>query len=224
MATGSTFYGSERTHNAARDLCEVACGYGLIMLVLWIPSRPQMVLSPVVLIATLWMVMAYRSSASELGLDLRGIAGSLWIIPAALAFAVISILTAQRIDVFHPLYQADLGHVGGYILWTCYQQFLLQDLFMPRIARLLGSEWKAVAVTAALFAVAHLPNLPLTAITLLWGSISCLLFLRYRSVYVLGLAQGLLGLCFAVCVPDVWHHHMRVGLGYLHYHAALTVR
>ena len=29
-------------------------------------------------------------------------------------------------------------------------------------------------------------------------------------------AQGLLGLCFAVCVPDALHHHLKVGLGYLH--------
>ena len=27
-----------------------------------------------------------------------------------------------------------------------------------------------------------------------------------------------LGLCFAVCVPDALHHHLRVGLGYLRYH------
>ena len=37
-------------------------------------------------------------------------------------------------------------------------------------------------------------------------------------LHVLGLAQGLLGLCFAVCIPDVWLHHMRVGLGFLRYH------
>jgi membrane protease YdiL (CAAX protease family) len=72
-------------------------------------------------------------------------------------------------------------------------------------------------VAAVLFAAAHLPNLPLTAVTLLWGAVSCGLFLRYRNLYALGLAQGLLGLCFAVCVPDALHHHLRVGLGYLRY-------
>jgi hypothetical protein len=36
---------------------------------------------------------------------------------------------------------------------------------------------------------------------------------------VLGLAQGLLGLCFAICIPDALHHHLRVGLGYLRYRA-----
>jgi hypothetical protein len=52
----------------------------------------------------------------------------------------------------------------------------------------------------------------------MWGAFSCALFRRYHNLYVLGLAQGLLGLCFAVCVPDSLHHHLRVGLGYLRYH------
>jgi len=32
--------------------------------------------------------------------------------------------------------------------------------------------------------------------------------------YALGLVQGLLGLCFAICFPDSMIHHLRVGLGY----------
>jgi hypothetical protein len=71
--------------------------------------------------------------------------------------------------------------------------------------------------------VAHLPNLVLTAATLIWGAVSSVMFLRYRNLYILGLTQGLLGLCLAVCVPDVLIHHMRVGLGYLDYHTTLHV-
>jgi membrane protease YdiL (CAAX protease family) len=92
---------------------------------------------------------------------------------------------------------------------------------MPRLTRLLASENTAVGISAVLFAAAHLPNLPLTAATLVWGAISCALFRRYHNLYALGLAQGLLGLCFAVCVPDALHHHLRVGLGFLRYHETL---
>jgi hypothetical protein len=145
----------------------------------------------------------------------------MWILPAAAALAGASLLVARSIGTYHPLYDADLSHAGGYVLWTLYQQFLLQDYFMPRLARVLTSDG-AVAAGALLFAVAHLPNLPLTLATLAWGAVSCLLFRRYRSLYVLGLAQGLLGLCFAVCVPDAMHHHMRVGLGYLRYQGTQT--
>ena len=129
-----------------------------------------------------------------------------------------SVLVAKHAGTLHPLYQPDFPHVGGYVLWTLYQQFLLQDYFMPRLATLLSSN-AAIAAAAVLFALAHLPNLPLTLATLVWGMASCALFRRYRSLYVLGITQGLLGLCFAVCVPDAMHHHMRVGLGYWRYQA-----
>jgi len=132
-------------------------------------------------------------------------------------------LVAKRIGTLHPLYTADFKHVAGYVLWTLHQQFLLNDLFMPRLTRLLPSESAAIGLAAVLFATAHLPNLPLTAATLIWGAISCALFRRYRNLYALGLAQGLLGLCFAICVPDALHHHLRVGLGYLRYRGAQPV-
>jgi len=74
-----------------------------------------------------------------------------------------------------------------------------------------------VSLAGVLFAAAHLPNLWLTVATLAWGAISTALFLRYRNIYALGLAQGLLGLTFAVCVPEALSHHLRVGLGYLRY-------
>jgi membrane protease YdiL (CAAX protease family) len=109
------------------------------------------------------------------------------------------------------------------VLWTLYQQFLLQDYFMARLLRLLSNEAAAVALAGVLFAAAHLPNLVLTAATLVWGVMSCALFRRYRNLWALGLAQGLLGLCFAVCVPDALHHHLRVGLGYLRYHGTQPV-
>jgi hypothetical protein len=109
---------------------------------------------------------------------------------------------AKQLGTLHALYKGDFKHVAGYVLWTLYQQFLLNDLFMPRLTRLLSSENAAVDLSAVLFAAAHLPNLPLTAATLVWGAISCALFRRYRDLYALGLAQGLLGLCVAVCVSD----------------------
>jgi membrane protease YdiL (CAAX protease family) len=203
---------------SARDLVEVIFGYGLIVGIIWLPEFPQRILSPVALVATLAIVLARRPTLDDLGLGGRGLARSWWILPAAVVLTVASVLVAKRIGTLHPLYKADLKHVTGYVLWTIYQQFLLNDYFMPRLTRLLGSEDGAVGLTAVLFAMAHLPNLPLTAATLVWGAVSCGLFQRYRNLYALGLAQGLLGLCFAICVPDALHHHLRVGLGYLRYH------
>jgi Type II CAAX prenyl endopeptidase Rce1-like len=201
----------------ARDLIELILGYGLIVFILWIPEFPQRILSPVALIVTLAIVLIRRPSLDDLGLSRRGLVRSLWILPAAVVLAIVSILMAKQLGTLHALYKGDFKHVAGYVLWTLYQQFLLNDYFMPRLGRLLSSENAAVGMAAVLFAAAHLPNLPLTAATLVWGAISCALFRRYRNLYALGLAQGLLGLCFAICVPDALHHHLRVGLGYLRY-------
>jgi len=203
--------------SSARDRSELILGYGLIVFVIWMPEFPQRILSPITLLATLAVVLARRPGLDELGLGRRGLWQSLWILPAAIVFAGASLLAAKHLGTLHPLYKGDFEHIAGYTLWTLYQQFLLNDYFMPRLTRTVRKEAIATGVTAVLFAAAHLPNLPLTAATLVWGAISCALFQRYRNLYALGLAHGLLGLCFAVCLPDAMHHHLRVGLGYLHY-------
>ncbi len=203
--------------HSSRDLAELGIGFSAILLVLWLPSREQLIFGPLALFAPLGMVVSKKPSLNELGLGTRGLLSSLWILPAAVVLMVVSIKLAAVLGTYHPLYSPDFAHVWGYVVWTLYQQFLLQDYFMPRLTRVLTSDL-AIAAAAILFSLAHLPNLSLTVATLVWGAVSCWLFRRYRSLYSLGLAQGMLGLCFAVCVPDVWHHHMRVGLGYFHYH------
>ncbi len=207
----------------SRDLIELILGYGAIVGVIWSPEHLQRFLSPIALVLTLLTVLAHRQSRDELGLGWRGLIPSLWILPAALLLAGVSIFIAARIGTLHPFYKADFGHVSGYVLWTIYQQFLLQDYFLARLMRLLSSEAAAVRLAAVLFAAAHLPNFTLTAATLVWGAVSCTLFLRYRNLWMLGLAQGLLGLCFAICVPDALHHHLRVGLGYLRYRGSQPI-
>jgi membrane protease YdiL (CAAX protease family) len=206
-----------RAPNFVRDLAELAAGFTGILIILWLPTHEQLIFGPIALLAPLVMVLVRRPGLNELGLGLRGFVPSLWIFPAALALSLLGIFLAQGAGTFHALYQADFAHCGGYVVWTMYQQFLMQDYFMPRLTRILTSD-AAIAVAAVLFAVAHLPNLVLASATLVWGAVSCWLFRRYRNLYILGLTQGLLGLCFAVCVPDSLLHHMRVGLGYWRYH------
>jgi hypothetical protein len=201
----------------ARDLAELILGYGAVVGVIWMPEHLQRLFSPIVLVLTLGVVLERCRNLDELGLGGRGLTASLWILPAAMALAGLSMFLAAKGGTLHPLYKGDFTHISGYVVWTLYQQFLLQDYFMARLLRLVSSETAAVTFAGTLFALAHLPNLTLTAATLVWGIVSCVLFRRYRNLWALGLAQGLLGLCFAVCVPDALHHHLRVGLGYLRY-------
>src|SRR6202161_80112 len=93
-----------------RDLAELILGYGLILFVLWMPSFPQRILSPVAFVVTLGVVLARRQSLDELGLGRRGLAASLWILPAAMVITFAGVLIARRIGTLHALYQADLQH------------------------------------------------------------------------------------------------------------------
>jgi hypothetical protein len=201
----------------ARDLLELIFGYAMIVGIIWSPEYWQRILSPIALILTLVMVLVRGKGRDELGVGREGFLRSLWILPAAVALSGLSIFLAAKFGTLHALYKGDLKHITGYVLWTIYQQFLLQDLFMDRVLRLIPNQAVAVIFAGTMFAAAHLPGLALTAATLVWGIVSCALFRRYRNLWMLGLAQGLLGLCFAVCVPDSLHHHLRVGLGFLRY-------
>jgi membrane protease YdiL (CAAX protease family) len=144
----------------------------------------------------------------------------MWVVLAALIVSIGAVVVAIHLDTLrHPISTRSwVMTFGGYTVWSFVQQFLLQGFFLFRLLRLLPRrEWAALAA-AVMFALAHLPNPILTPITLLWGTLSCLLFLRYRNIYTLGLAHGILGICVAITVPNYLHHHMRVGLGYLRYH------
>ena len=206
-----------QSDTSLRPLAELTISFAAILVVLWLPTREQLIFGPIALLAPLILVLLQRPTLNELGVNWRRFISSLWILPAAVVVSAAGILLARTAGTFHELYKPDLAHVGGYVLWTIYQQFLLQDYFMPRLTRVLRVD-AAIAFAAVLFAMAHLPNLALAVATLVWGAISCALFRRYRSLLVLGITQGLLGLCLAVCVPDAYLHHMRVGLGYWHYH------
>ncbi len=77
---------------------------------------------------------------------------------------------------------------------------------------------RAVLATAFLFSAAHIPSPVLTIATLLGALFFCEMFRRYRSIYPLGIVHAMLGLAMAASFPDTLLLHMRVGLGYLHFH------
>lgn len=162
-----------------------------------------------------------RNDRNELGLGLAGWHRSFWVVGVAIALAGIDLLISVWYSALHPLYgPVPVGrHMWGYVIWAFLQQFVLQDFFLLRLLRVLPGRKLAVIIAASLFAAAHIPNPLLFVLTLLWGLAACAIFLKYRNLYVLGLAHGILGLCIAVSVPNAIHHHMRVGLGYLRYDA-----
>lgn len=202
-----------------RDLLELTLGYGLILVVIWTPNPAQRFLywfTFAFIAVTAWLAREHHETH---GLGLRGLLPSLWIPALAAGLFVVAVLIARAAGTLHPLYGVLplTLHIGGYAVWALMQQFILQIYILLRLLRMGLRRTPAVVLSAILFSLAHVPNPVLVGLTLLWGTLACLLFLRYRNLYTLALAHGILGMCVAVTVPNSIQHHLRVGLGYLTY-------
>jgi membrane protease YdiL (CAAX protease family) len=202
-----------------RDLLELAIGYGLILATIWTPNPIQRILYWTAFAWIAITAILRRKQLETHGLGRRGLIASLWVVGAAVLIAIGGIELARHLHTLHRLYGPlpVITHVWGYALWALMQQFILQIYVLTRLLRLGMRRVPAVVLSAVLFAIAHIPNPLLVALTLVWGAISCALFLRYRNLYTLALAHGILGMTLAVTVPNPIARHMRVGLGYIEY-------
>ncbi len=202
-----------------RDLTELGIGYALILLVIWTPRPAQRWLY---LAALAWIVFSSVRSFpgwSALGMRVKGLWPSLWVVVAAVAAAVAAVTVAgQQHTLRMPHTLAQWGAMfGGYAIWAMVQEYLLQGYFLLRLLRLLPkARWAALAATG-MFTLAHLPNPVLTGVTLVWGLVACTVFVRFRNLYPLAVAHAILGITVSITIPQAALHHMRVGLGYYRY-------
>jgi membrane protease YdiL (CAAX protease family) len=201
------------------DRFELIIGYGLILATLWTPNPAQRVLYWVAFAWIAATAILRREELETHGLGFRGLLPSLWIVLTSVVIFFAGVAVAKHLGTPHRLYgpRPAIPHVWGYALWALMQQFMLQIYVLSRLLRLGMRRGPAIALSAVLFALAHVPNPVLMVLTLVWGAVSCALFLRYRNLYTLALAHGILGMCLAITVPNPILHHMRVGLGYLPY-------
>lgn len=202
-----------------REIAELAIGYALIVVTVWTRNPEQRIFywSAFAWIATTgWLS---RNRSRPIGLGFHDLKRSLWIIPAAILLFLIGLGAAAWAHSLHKLYgPLPFGeHVLEYSAWALMQQYILQVYVLLRLLRLGMGRASAVALATLLFAFVHIPNPVLVPAVLIWGAIACLLYLRYRNLYAIAIAHGLLGMCIAVCVPNAVQHHMRVGIGYLDY-------
>lgn len=216
-----------------RAMVELSLAYVLILAVIWTPRPMQRLLWFVAVAAVAAMMGRSWEGAKAVGLRRENFLRSVWIAGAALAIAATAVVLAIH---FHTLRLPTPPATGpgrsddlwggavlfvrtywGYALWTFVQQFLLQGFFLLRLLRVLPGPKSASLAAAGLFALAHLPNPILTAVTLIWGFAACMLFVRYRNLYSLAIAHAIFGITVAIAVPGPVIRNMRVGLGYLTY-------
>jgi len=144
---------------------------------------------------------------------------SVIVIAIGMLAALVVVVVSDRLGTLHRLFGQPnaLLHGTSYLLWAVVQQWIQQSFFFVRMERIIHRGILASFTTAALFGLAHLPNPVLAPLTFIGGWLLSELYRRYRSLIPLGIAHGLMGLAIALSVPDRLNHHMRVGLGYLHY-------
>lgn len=211
---------SAQRRSKGRDLAELLVAYALILAVIWTPRPWQQMLWLVAVVIIATIIALSFEGLRAMGLRAANFFRSLWVVGAALAVSGIAVATAARLHTLHGP-SAPLLLVEGfwaYAIWSGVQQFLLQCFFLSRLLRLLPGPRQAAFAAAGLFALAHLPNPVLAVLTIVWGSVACLVFLRYRNLYPLAIAHAVLGITIAVAVPGHVDHNMRVGLSYLKYH------
>lgn len=80
-----------------------------------------------------------------------------------------------------------------YPLWALAQQFALQALVAGNLDRLGAPRAWVIAVSAALFGLAHLPDWPLVGLCAAAGSVWTALFLRTRNLWPLAVCHAWMG-------------------------------
>ena len=200
-----------------RDLIELSGIYSLILLVIWTPRPWQWGLWIFAAVCIVGVIAVSFESWRTMGICTDNLGRSLWAVALAMGLATVGITIASHLHTLRlpSSIQLFVWHYGWYAIWAGLQQLILQCFFLSRAVRLIPNATAAAALSACLFAIAHIPNPVLTVITLVCGLASCLFFLHYRNLWPLAIAHAILGIAIAITIPGQIDHNMRVGISYL---------
>jgi hypothetical protein len=120
-------------------------------------------------------------------------------------FSIVTILSFSILysDKSYP--HGGISYVAGFFKYTPWgiakriteglvQQFLLQSVFLIRFLQIFGKKTISLLSAAALFSLAHSPNIGLMFLSFFFGLIVCILFLRNRNIFTLGIMHGVLSM------------------------------
>jgi membrane protease YdiL (CAAX protease family) len=167
---------------------------------------------PMALVAALALWHSRRER--EWGFDLRALTPGLRATVLVTVPAVAAILlTGAWLGTLHDR-RDFLGTFGGLVVWGGAQQWVLQTLVL-REAQRVTSPQRAIAVAAALFAIVHLPNPLLTAVTFAGGAAWCAIYARYPNVLPLAISHALGTLAILHAFDEAITGRLRIGSSYL---------
>ena len=109
-------------------------------------------------------------------------------------------------------------HFFGYMAFCLLQQVGLNSYLTNRLLATMNSPAIASLLSGTIFAALHWPNPVLVPLTFIGGTTMAWLFARERNIIPLAIGQGILGTLVWWAFPVAWHHAMRVGPGFYHFH------
>ena len=114
---------------------------------------------------------------------------------------------------WHPNRNVVLQFAVGFC-WALAQQYVLQGFVNRRAIILAGRGWASIFIVAVVFAVLHVPNVWITAITFIGGLIWAAVYQRVPNLFALAITHSLMTWFIVSTLPPTVLHHLRVGLGY----------
>lgn len=99
------------------------------------------------------------------------------------------------------------------LAWALVQQFVLQTVIL-REARQRFSRWTAIVISAAVFALIHLPNPFLTPATFVAALAWCWIYERHPNLFPIALSHAAASLAALLALGPGITGGMRVGYGY----------
>jgi hypothetical protein len=172
--------------SCGRNLLEIALVFALILAAGWTPQgRLNSFFSIMAAACVLGVALAGRWGSREMGLA-QPMAGAARILLAGIVLCGVMWALGFALRFAGPGYPIPWNRSWQYAIWALVQEFILQSIFFIRIESVLGSR-RAVFWAASLYAVAHLPNPVLTALSFFGGLLFCKLFCRHRNLFPLGI-------------------------------------
>jgi hypothetical protein len=222
---------------------ELVLPQGLADFLYWIWLNEHVFRGILIVLLILFFGVSYyirRDPLKELGIRVDNLWASarecLVVVLAMIAAAVAVVLTFPRAFSFDDYLARGSSFITRDIVESLLlgflQQFLLQSILLVCCLQIFKRKFTAAFVSAAIFSIIHAPNLRLMALTLVFGLVCCLLFLRHRNVFTLGITHGIVKEIVRVLFVSViaskigyYEYNLRVGpfagkpefLGYMEY-------